>query len=148
MSLTVIQPPTIRELLKDPVMKSVILKTPRLPGGSRPAEPFRVWGIRHDSKWAGKNHPDYASAFAMVKKMLGQPEVYQDAVIICRPVGFRPPQSLHMPAGTSWCGHCRRPTVYRRTRSHAAMKKWPVISDDDVKRCYYCAGREQRVWHW
>lgn len=148
--MKVIRPPTFREMLDlDPTWKSFILKTPRLPAGCRPAEPFRVWGIRVDDKWAGKSCSDYAAAFAVVKSMLRQPEKYRDVTLICRPVAFGPPAGMTMPMGMDWCGHCRRPSVFRRVHSHPAMKRWPVISDEDVKRCYYCAARgPEKVWHW
>lgn len=140
MSLSVITPPTIHELLQDPAAKALLLKAPKLPGNT--AEPFRVWGIRHDDKWAGKLFPDYRSAFDLVRKMIKDRDTYADVVITCRPVAFARPQSVHLPPGTDWCGHCRRPTVYRRMRSHAAMKKWPVVEPDpDIKRCWYCAAR-------
>lgn len=146
--MRLITPPTFRELLRDPVLKSNILKTPRLPAGCRTSEPFRVWGIRHDDKWAGKSFPDYASAFALVKKMLGQPDKYADVSIICRPVAFGPPAGLEMPRELQWCGHCRRPSVFRRVYDHPVMRRWPVVSDEEVVRCFYCAARQQRVWHW
>lgn len=148
MSLGVIEPPALSELLRDPIFKPYLLRTPRLPAGARTAEPWRVWGIRHDLKWAGKLFPTYADAFVLVKSMLRDTDKYQDVVVTCRPVAFGPPEGFRVPTGLDWCGYCRRPTVYRRTRSHVAMKKWPVISDDDVKRCYYCAARgPQRVFH-
>jgi hypothetical protein len=148
-SLTLISPPTIRELLSDPVMKKVILKTPRLPRGCVTTQPFRVVGIRTDDKWAMKNCDDYAAAFAVVKTMLKQPDKYTDAVITCRPTSFGPPPGLVMPPRMEWCGHCRRPSVFRRlSPSHPVLKRWSVVSDDDVRRCYYCAARLQRFWHW
>lgn len=149
MSLSVIEPPTFREMLAlDPTWKKYVLRAPRLPGGTSTTNPFRVWGIRHDDKWAGKYTDDYASAFDVLKKMLAKPDIYADAVIVCRPVAFGPPPGMEMPRGTQWCGHCRRPSVFRRVYDHPAMRKWQVVSDDEVVRCYYCAARQQRVWFW
>lgn len=149
MSLTLITPPTMRDLLADPVMKRVILKTPRLPGRMPTPKPFRVVGIRVDEKWAMKDCEDYAEAFVFVKSFLRRPEKYTDAVITCRPVAFGPPPGLEMATRMAWCGHCRRPSVFRYlSPSHPVLKRWPVLSDDEVKRCYYCGARQQRFWHW
>lgn len=148
MSLTLIEPPAFRDLLKDAELKRYILRTPRLPGSMPTPNPYRVWGIRHDEKWAGKLFQDYRDAFDLVKTMLKQTDKYADVVITCRPVAFGPPAGYDMPKGMQWCGHCRRPSVFRRMYAHPVMKKWPVISDDEVMRCFYCAARQQRFWHW
>ena len=147
--MKLIQPPTFRELLAIPEWKSYVLRTPRLPAGCHTSEPFRVWGIRHDDRWAGKSFAEYRDAFALVKTMLAQKDKYRDVTLICRPVAFHPPETLEMPVGMDWCGHCRRPTVFRRVHNHPAMRKWSVISEDDPKRCYYCASRgPQTKWFW
>lgn len=143
--MRVIQPPTLAQLLDDPIYRTYVLRTPRLPAGCQTATPFRVWGIRTDDKWAGKLFPTYRDAFGLVKKMLALPDQYRDVVVTVRPMGFSAPEGLHMESEFSWCGHCRRPTVYRRMTSHAAMRKWSVVSDEDVLRCFYCAAR-QSTW--
>jgi hypothetical protein len=143
-----IRPLTMHELLQDPVYKKYLLKAPRLPKGCRPPNPWRVWGLRTDDKWAGKLFPDYVSAFGLVKDMLKNPR-YVDVVITCRPVEFAPPAHFQIPPLMEWCGYCRRPTVYRRlTARHHVIKKWPVFSNDGSRRCIYCANREpQHRWY-
>lgn len=137
---SLIVPPTFAELLKDPIYRSYVLKAPRLPGNS--TNPWRVWGIRHDDKWAGKLFPTYSEAFGLVKKMLKDTDTYRDVVLTCRPVAFRQPLGLSHSDDWAWCGHCRRPTVYRRMTRHVAMKKWAVVDyDPDLKRCFFCAAR-------
>lgn len=142
MSLAVIAPLTMRELLTDPIYRPYVLKTPRLPAGCRAGTPWRVWGIRHDDRWAGKEFAEYRDAFDLVKRMLKQPEKYADIALICKPTEFGPPAGYVVPPLMDWCGRCRRPTVYRRVFDHPAMRKWPAVSDEEIRRCHYCAARE------
>lgn len=139
--MRLIAPLTMRELIADPIYRPYMLRAPRLPAGCQGAEPWRVWGLRDDDKWAGKLFPDFRSGFDLVKKMI-KDERYVDVAIICRPKAFPAPAGFVIPPTMDWCGHCRRPTVYRRSLNHHAMRKWPVVSDEDVRRCYYCASRE------
>lgn len=140
MSLSVIRPLTMAELLTDPIYKKYLLTAPKL---TVPTEnPFRVWGLRDDDKWAGKLFPDYRSGFELVKKMLKDPK-YVDVAIICRPKGFGPPPGFAVPPLMQWCGYCRRPSVFRRSSRHHATRGWPVVDPDtSIRRCYYCASRE------
>jgi hypothetical protein len=146
MSLTVIRPLTFSELLEDPIYRSYVLKTPRLPAGCRNGTPWRVWGQRTDEKWAGKLFAEYRDAFDLVKQMLRDPR-YEDVALICRPTEFGPPRGFQVPPLMDWCGHCRRPTVFRRSRRHHAARKWPA-SDPSVLRCWYCAARQpEHRWY-
>lgn len=147
MSLTVIRPLTMRELLSDPIYRPYLLKAPRLPAGCRSSAPWRVWGERTDDKWAGKEFVEFRDAFELVKKMLKDP-LYHDVAIICKPTEFGPPPGFQVPPLMDWCGRCRRPSVFRKTYNHHAMRKWPVVSNDDVSRCYYCAARQpEHRWY-
>lgn len=139
MSLTVIRPLTMRELLTDATYRPYLLRAPRLPPGCRTGSPWQVWGLRDDDRWAGKTFAEYREAFELVKKMIRGP--YQDVAIICRPTEFGPPDGFQIPPLMDWCGRCRRPTVFRRSRKHHAAKNWPAY-DSDVLRCYYCAARQ------
>lgn len=147
MTLTLIRPLTMSELLSDPVYKAYILKTPRLPAGCRSATPWRVWGLRDDEKWAGKEFAEYRDAFELVKRMLRDPR-YLDVAIICKPTEFGPPPEFQVPPLMDWCGRCRRPTVFRQFYNHHAMRKWPVVSEESINRCYYCAARQpEHRWY-
>lgn len=146
--MRVIRPLTMRELLTDPIYRKYVVKAPRLPAGCRTAEPWRVWGLRTDDKWAGKNVPTYGDAFDLMKTMLRKPDKYSDVAIICRPTEFGPPPDFIVPPLMDWCGRCRRPTIFRTTHNHPAMRKWPVVSEETVRRCHYCAAREpQHRWY-
>ncbi len=147
MSTTLIVPPTLSELLEDPVYRRYLLKAPRLPAGCRPALPWRVWGLREDDRWAGKEFPTYAEGFELVKKMLKDP-LYVDVAIICKPTEFAPPPGYRVPSYADWCGRCRRPTIYRRGRRHHATRRWPVVADDNPYRCFYCGMRQpEHKWY-
>lgn len=147
MSLSILRPLTMRELLADPIYRPYLLKTPRLPVGCQSSLPWRVWGLRTDDKWAGKEFPEYREAFELVKTMI-KDDRYVDVAIICKPTEFGPPAGFQIPPLMDWCGRCRRPTVFRRTYNHHAMRKWPVIANDDPLRCYYCAARQpEHRWY-
>lgn len=137
---TLIRPLTMRELLTDPIYRRFVLRAPRLPSAT--PDPWQVWGLREDEKWAGKRFATYAEGFDLVKKMLKDP-VYVDCAIICRPTEFGPPPGYQVPPLLDWCGRCRRPTVFRRTRNHHAARKWAVVDPDpSILRCFYCAARQ------
>lgn len=143
-----IRPLTIHELLEDPIYKRYLLKAPK-PRPAWGAQPWRVWGLRTDDKWAGKLFPTYREAFDLLKVMIRERDKYTDAVITCRPSEFGPPKGFLIPPLLDWCGYCRRPTVYRRlTHKHHVIKKWPVFADYAARRCIYCASREpQHRWY-
>lgn len=141
MANSLILPPKMRELLEDPIYRRFVLKTPTLPLGCRPPLPWQVWGLRTDDRWAGKRFSTYAEGFDLVKKMLKDP-LYQDTAIVCLPTEFGPPAGFHVPPLMDWCGRCRRPTIFRRSRNHHATRKWAVLAEDNPYRCFYCAARQ------
>lgn len=132
-------------LLKDPVYKKWAQKPPKLTAKGT-QDPWRVFVLKPNGKWAKKDFPTYAKAFNWMAKNLGK---YPDIVIHSKRQRFKPPVVRYKgkktywpsPRGYRWCPYCRRPTKFKYFKSHHAqplMVPW-------YKRCHVCGVRAESL---
>lgn len=141
--------PSLADLLKDPKYKAYFLRPAQIPKRVYAPQPFKVWALKPDGKWAGTLAKDYAEAFEKAKRLLRSPK-FVDVSISSRVIGFRPPEDLLMKYkadGYDWCIMCRRPVHFLPRRKHHALR-------DDLHRffaefpvCPYCGIREETMLH-
>jgi hypothetical protein len=144
---------TLRDLLEDPQYKSYFLKVPKLPKHYTPdSEPWKLMILKKgEDQWRTKRFGTYKDAFAAVKKLLKNPDIY-DMVINCPGLDWQPPirvfqakvkgktnkdgsplivtrAEVWKPRITpemskhNWCPYCRRPTAFGYFEVHKAMTK-------------------------
>jgi hypothetical protein len=147
---------TLRELLDDPAYKAYFLKIPRLPKHYTPdSMPWKLMVLKNgEDQWRVKRFGKYSDAFAALKKLLHNDDIY-DMVINCPALDFQPPIRVFkvklkgktdkngqpiiqqraevwkpqiqadMPTHY-WCPYCRRPTAFGYFTSHKSMTKQRV----------------------
>jgi hypothetical protein len=137
-------PPTLSELLNDPVFRMYYTRVPRLPENLQWGQPWMVWAVTHDHKWGRRLYCDYREAWAKVVELYKDTDRIHDVCIVSRRMMFPPPRrALWRPSIHAWCSRCRRPSEFRqRSPQHHALRDQPVLTDDAPRRCYYCGIRK------
>lgn len=163
---------TIRELLRDPQYKEFFLKSPQLPEHYTPAMlPWRLFVQKEgETKWRAKRFGTYKEAFDGMKRML---PVAHDAAINCPALSFIPPVKTVRIKGQfdpktkkqlmktivwkprieadmadhTWCGYCRRPTIFRVAAVNVTRKNSPVVIPvgEPALRCSICGASERII---
>jgi len=142
-------PPTLKELLADPVFRLYYTRVPRLPETLSWGEPWQVWAVTHDGRWGQRKFETYAEAWAKVVEFYKQPDKFRDVCIVSRRMMFAPPKRAHWRSPYAWCSRCRRPSEFRqRSPEHHALRSQPVLTDDLPRRCYYCGIRKAAMPHY
>lgn len=138
-----------RVLIKDPIYRQYLQKRPTLDHIVSTA-PWRVYvQLTQSGPWARKDFRTYPEAYRFLLKHYRQGA--HDLSLGCKPRAFplpqvktksgaRQPLIRLIPDGHTWCGYCRRPTVFRYfKRHHALPKNYPP--NPDALRCTICACR-------
>lgn len=163
-------PPTVFDLLDDPAYRAYARTQPEPHFSLTYGYPWRIWLRTADDRWKTGEFATYTQAFntmvrackradtadvALVSKRLfyAPPGVWTPYRVKVPPRGNIPARieereryvhTFHWDAGLSWCGRCRRPTVFRKLYSdHHAIRALPVVSADNVRRCVYCGISEE-----
>lgn len=142
-------PPTMRDLLADPVFRLYYKQVPVLPESVSWGEPWMVWAVTHTGKWGQRKFETYREAWGKLVEIHKQQEKFRDVAIVSRRVMFPPPANGQWPHKFSWCSRCRRPSEFKlRSPDHHALRSQPTLTDDDAKRCYYCGIRRVSMPHY
>lgn len=163
---------TIKELLRDPTYRKFFSKVPKLPEHYKPSNlPWKLIILKHDERvWRSKRFGTYQEAFAGLKKML---PTIDNAAINCPPLAFMPPirtvrlkgkftttsKGKQIPVVKSiiwtpqvpgdlephsWCGHCRRPSIFRFATITPRMKEgFYAPPGEPAVRCIICGASER-----
>jgi hypothetical protein len=165
------KPPTIFELLSDPIYRAYVKRVPSAHPLLEHGDPWQVWARFTDGKWRTGLFSTYADAWRVLVKYYRRDQItpVEDIALVSRRVFYGPPgewrkvrvrvpakgnqpattrieerwySTYHWDAGLEWCGRCRRPTVYRKLHpSHHALKRQPCLAEDEPLRCMYCGMR-------
>jgi len=159
----------IHKLIKHDAQFKKFLTTPAKLKYPRAGQtPWRLFVQRtRGGPWAHKSYPSYPEAYNALRKYL---PTCHDAAINCKPQGFEPPMVrqnykvrlrsansaakpkfvvktrqlyIPMPFGHNWCPFCRRPTVFKRMKSHALYKS--IHMEDNPSRCTLCGARREFI---
>lgn len=163
-------PPSIRELLDDPVFRAYMKTVPPDIHANSYGDPWQVWVRTDRGTWLTNRFDHYRSAWPVfVKQMKTNP----DASLTSRRVFYAPPgewykvkvrkqrrptpadprtsvvvieerwrQTFHWDIGLDWCGRCRRPTYWQPLfETHHALRRQPAVTTDENIRCIYCGIR-------
>lgn len=163
---------SIHELLRDRQYREYFLKTPTLP--EHYTEVNRPWKLivlkKNETVWRSKRFGTYGEAFAGLKTML--PSIINGA-INCPPLDFMPPLKNFKVKGKfvgnghlrkplivtkvwkpqltddmsdhSWCGYCRRPSIFRYANLSRPAKGGMVSTHGEPEmRCIIC-GASTRI---
>jgi hypothetical protein len=143
-------PPTLRELLADPVFRMYYTRQPRLPETLQWGEPWQVWAVTHEGRWGSRMFATYAEAFSKLMELYKKPDKFRDMCIVSRRVLYPPPNKAFWRASLySWCSRCRRPSEFRqRSPDHHALRSQPVLTEDAPRRCFYCGIRKAAMPHY
>lgn len=143
-SRTTRKPPTMRELLQDPIYRKMMVTPP-----NPPAFNWSVFALKTDGRWTGKTVAGYGEAFSILKVLLKQAENFVDVALVSKARLFEPPVRFNWESLTfSWCGRCRRPTTYKRDQGLHALRSAPILSTDEPYRCYFCGMRKVNQPHY
>lgn len=144
MPLTLVHPPTIRDLLLDETFARFMRRVPRLhtnivqSGTKNP--PWLLWVEYTDGTWKRKGFEEYADAYHRMRKLLKDEHVL-DVAITSRRQMLQPPMGfVWQHRKFPWCARCRRPSMFPTSLTHRAIE----IIDytfDEPDRCYYCGIR-------
>lgn len=141
--LTLNNPTPLLTLLEDDDYRAYLKRVPRLPAGVNPNGAWQVWALTVRDTWATKRFDTYRDALGKALELARDLDNYVDASVTCRGALFKAPSVLATP---TWCGRCRRPSVFRAFPRHHALKDaraggyWTEESRT-AKRCYYCGVR-------
>ncbi len=141
--------PTLSTLLKDPKYKAYFRRPAIIPKGIYAPQPFKIWALTPQGKWAGTTAADYAEAFGKVKRLLASPK-FVDVSISSRLIGFRAPEDLVMDyrsRGYDWCIMCRRPVHFSPRSRHHALRDDLHCYFAAFPVCPYCGIREETMLH-
>ena len=142
--LSVVTPPTIFELIEDPVYKSYLANRPRLHPNLKWGNPWQVVALRRKHKkkppWVVAMRPDYTAAIQTFKDLRNTGK-FKDISIISRRKLFGPPHDFDWDDHFVWCARCRRPSLFRlhTADTHHGLRGLPLgISLAGRHRCFYC----------
>lgn len=157
---------SIRQLMDDPIYRAYMKKVP--PVEKHNANPaWQLWVNPEGNRWLTATYQTYRDAWPT---FTGQFKQGREATLTSRRVFYAPPGEFKVvkvklarptPSGTThrieerwrqtffwddyraeWCGRCRRPVTFRPLfETHHALKRWPVVSDEDNMRCPICGIR-------
>lgn len=167
-------PPTIRDLMDDPVYRSY-MRTPPVTIGNPSltfGQPWQIWVQTRDDRWKTGRFSTYPQAFNMMARAVKAPNA-SDVALVSRRVFFPPPGvweqykvKVRRRDGSvvietrerwvqtfifddirfEWCPRCRRPTEFRWLHwTHHALRQQPCLTEDDPHRCMYCGIRRVAV---
>src|SRR3954471_12973466 len=130
------RPPTIHELLDEPVYRKMMLTPPRLPDALSWGEPWLLWAQREDGIWGRRAFATYADTWNAAKPLIKNREKYSDVAIVSKRVFFSPPPTASWSFSLDWCSRCRRPSSFRTwdPAAHHALKKlnkYSMLTYDD-----------------
>jgi hypothetical protein len=136
-------PPTLRELLTDPIYRLYFTRRLTLPETLTHGQPWQVWAVTHEGKWGSRLFEEYGEAWVKATALYKQEDKFRDVAIVSRRMMFGPPARFVWNGSKySWCARCRRPSEFRlRSPQHHALRSQPVLTDDAPRRCYYCGIR-------
>lgn len=137
-SKTTRKPPTMRELLDDPIYKKMLLTIPQ-------NDNWAVYALKTNGRWVGRIYESYREAFEMMRTIIApmNREHYRDVSLVSRASLHQPPVKFIWETHTfDWCGRCRRPTTYKRDQGLHALRDAPILSTDEPYRCFYCGMRK------
>jgi hypothetical protein len=144
--MKLVVPPSWEELLEDEIYASWIKRRPRLPENVSHGMPWMIVARRTSetpgATWAIKKMSSYEDAYHRVRKLLATHQ-YEDVAVVSRRMLFRPPIGFTWNTNRySWCGRCRRPSIFTHAWTHFALRDAIVLAEIDTERCYYCGARE------
>lgn len=166
---------TIQELLRDKQYREYFLKAPKLPEHyNRPGMlPWKLYIQKPgETIWRAKRFSTYRDAFEALKKLMKSGTV-GNAAINCPPLAFIPPvrnvrlkgvidkqtkkQAIQTivwkpriesdMADHLWCGHCRRPSIFRVAAVNINRKdaKYILPVGEPALRCSICGASERVI---
>jgi hypothetical protein len=150
-----VNPPTLRTLIEDPMFRTYMKKVPSLPRGLRHGNPWAVWVLLKSGKWRGGKFHTYQESWPVVVKALRSSTV-EDVSLVSLRWPFNPPEQylrahpgfktsntyvIDNVGGFDWCYRCRRPTEFLFCMRHHALRKAAAITNEDPYRCFYCGVR-------
>lgn len=143
MALSVVTPPTMSELLKDPYFKRMMKRRPIIPNNlERPELPpmWHLWILTNDEKWKRGRYRTYDQVWIKFIEHLKNPETQDICITNIRfmmppPIGYRW-QWKKFP----WCARCRRPSTFHYELDHRADPFSEIVLDEPY-RCFYCGIR-------
>jgi len=121
--------------MEDPVYSAWVRRVPKLPVNIAHGDPWMIIARRRSeapgATWALKKMPVYADAYRRVRKMVvHEHDVFEDVAIVSRRMLFRPPLEFRWNTNRfSWCGRCRRPSLFQHAWSHFALRDAPVLAE-------------------
>lgn len=137
-----IKPPDIRTLLEDPTFAKFMRTRPRMPANAtHPSMPpaWAMWVLLDTDKWRTAEFRVYDDAYKKMKQLLKNDRVV-DLSIVSKRVMMPPPEGLSWAGRQRWCGRCRRPSLFRTSLGHRALRG-AELTLDDPERCFYCGIR-------
>lgn len=164
----ILTPPTMRQLLDDPVFRSYMRRPPQLPVVLRHGNPWQLWVRTIRGTWKTGQMPTYADAWRATARRVRDDEDAADVCLVSRRVFFGPPgqwesykvritekgkssrietrwrwvHTFHWEPGLEWCGRCRRPSRFLPLpNTHHALRRAPAVSGEDNERCMFCGIR-------
>jgi DNA-directed RNA polymerase subunit RPC12/RpoP len=150
MALTLIQPPTMHELMDDLVFAKMMRTRPRIPSNlTRPTQTpaWHVWRLTTEDKWQRGRYSVYDDAYRKMKELLADRHTADIAIVSIRFLMPPPANFIYRPRRNPWCGRCRRPSLFTEQWDHRALRHSDMTFDEPV-RCHYCGIRRAALPHY
>lgn len=159
---------TIRQLMKDPAYREYMKRIPPRDDAFNQSDQWRLWvNVPGTNRWMTAQYATYRDVWPVFVRQLRDGN---EPTITARRTFYAPPGEFYKvkvklarptPSGTThrieqrwrqtfawedmrdeWCGRCRRPVRFQPLfETHHALKKFPVVCDEDNVRCPICGIR-------
>ena len=143
MALTLNRPPTLLELLEDPIFAKFMRTRPRIPANLARASltpMWHVWLLTTEDTWKRGRFHTYDEAYRAMKKRLVLPTTADVAIVNIRMFTPPPAQFYWRHRRNPWCARCRRPSLFITRYTHRALGN-AETTVDEPNRCFYCGIR-------
>lgn len=144
------KPPTIHELMDNPLYVSYLRKIPRIPANIAHGNPWMLVSriVTDDGRngWTIKYFETYRDMWPVFVSRFKNPR-YLDLSLVSRRKFFTPPQHLVWDPSYDWCPRCRRPSTFIEKPKHHALKGIDYRTTEEPFVCYYCGIRWAAIRH-
>lgn len=141
------QPPTMRQLMDDPVYRAYVKRMPpQHPANDMPGDPWQVWVNRGNGRWGTVLKSTYADAWAVfVHHYRASAEDHRDVSLVARRVFYAPPGEWYKVK----VKRPRRPTPTDPNTSHVVIEtRWRRTFVWDREDMFQWCGRCRRPTLW
>lgn len=143
MALTFNLPPTIHELMDDPIFAKMMRTRPRIPENlihSTLSPAWNLWLLTTDDKWKRGRYANYEDAYRKMRELITDRHTADISIVSVRFMMAPPRGFVWRPRRNPWCARCRRPSLFLEDYNPRSLRDSDITFDESI-RCFYCGIR-------